>query len=202
MTTQETRNTLKFTQMCRYFRANRCHMGNECNFAHSPEELRKAPSLVGTKLCFQFSSKGQCSKGAACNFAHGKEELQSMPVEARSPVGRKGGMDPMKVKAAAEVKAVKVQGPRDACDAISKMHLLQMKMNQLESLSMRLAVRPPPGLEAMNLPMSSFTGSLACMHSEIWSMASTSFPSSPRVDESESEMFSSLLSDRSEAFWL
>lgn len=79
MTTQETRNTLKFTQMCRYFRANRCHMGNECNFAHSPEELRKAPSLVGTKLCFQFSSKGQCSKGAACNFAHGKEELQSMP---------------------------------------------------------------------------------------------------------------------------
>ena len=140
MTTQETRNTLKFTQMCRYFRANRCHLGNECNFAHTPEELRKAPSLVGTKLCFQFSSKGQCSKGAACNFAHGKEELQSMPVEARNPVGRRGGRDPMKVKATKEVKAVEVQGPRDACDAISKMHLLQMKMNQLESLSMRLAV--------------------------------------------------------------
>ena len=201
MTTQETRNTLKFTQMCRYFRSNRCHMGNQCNFAHSSEELRKPPSLVGTKLCFQFSAKGQCSKGAACNFAHGKGELQSMPIEARSPVERKGGMDPTKVKASKQMKAV-VQGPSDAYDAISKMHLLQMKMNQLESLSMRLAVRPPPGLEAMNLPMSSFTGGLACMDSEVRSMASTSFPSSPRVDESESEVFSPLPSDRSEAFWL
>mmetsp|Transcript_22101 Transcript_22101/g.36492 ORF Transcript_22101/g.36492 Transcript_22101/m.36492 type:complete len:116 (+) Transcript_22101:70-417(+) len=111
MTTQETRNTLKFTQMCRYFRSNRCHMGNQCNFAHSSEELRKPPSLVGTKLCFQFSAKGQCSKGAACNFAHGKEELQSMPAEARRPVER--GVDSTKAEAAKGVKAGKGQGPSE-----------------------------------------------------------------------------------------
>lgn len=40
--------------MCKYWHSKRCHMGNECNFAHSSEELRSAPSLLNTKLCFQF----------------------------------------------------------------------------------------------------------------------------------------------------
>ena len=57
MTTQETRNTLKFTQMCKYWHSKRCRMGNECNFAHSREELRLAPSLRGTKLCFQLQGR-------------------------------------------------------------------------------------------------------------------------------------------------
>ena len=57
-------------------------MGNECTFAHTSAELRDAPSLVRTELCYQFRSKGQCSKGAACTFAHGKEELR-LPVEGK-----------------------------------------------------------------------------------------------------------------------
>ncbi|CAL1141597.1 unnamed protein product [Cladocopium goreaui] len=193
MTTQETRNTLKFTQMCKYWHSKRCHMGNECNFAHSSEELRSAPPLLKTKLCFQFTSRGQCLKGAACNFAHGKEELQSMPVEARTPVGRrkawKAGME-------AAMK-IKVQSPSDA---ISQMQLLQMKMNQLESLSMHLAVlHPPPGLEVP--PMArSVDGCTVSADGDVRSVAS-SFSSSFPVDEPGSEGVSPL-SQRSYVFWL
>ena len=80
-------------------------MGNDCNFAHSESELREQPDLVATKLCFQFSSKGQCSKGAECTFAHGKKELRQMPKDQT----RRKEPEPMKVtvqKPAGEVRDV------------------------------------------------------------------------------------------------
>eukprot|EP00435_Cladocopium_sp_Y103_P073440 s76_g43.t1 len=92
----------------------------------------------------------------------------------------------------------KVQSPSDA---ISQMQLLQMKMNQLESLSMRVAVlRPPPGLEVSTSVIRSVDRHTLCMDSEVRSMASTSFPSTPR-DELGSEEVSPL-SESSDVFWL
>eukprot|EP00434_Breviolum_minutum_P005118 symbB.v1.2.004513.t1/scaffold252.1/size382360/7 len=80
--TIETRRTLKFTKMCKHFSTKKCFMGNECNFAHSQEELRTRPDLAATGLCYQFMSKGTCKRGAACTFAHGRKELREMPDSA------------------------------------------------------------------------------------------------------------------------
>ncbi|CAL1141080.1 unnamed protein product [Cladocopium goreaui] len=159
----------------------------------SAAQRRAAGRRAAGRLFEMFTSRGQCLKGAACNFAHGKEELQSMPVEARTPVGRrkawKAGME-------AAMK-IKVQSPSDA---ISQMQLLQMKMNQLESLSMHLAVlHPPPGLEVP--PMArSVDGCTVSADGDVRSVAS-SFSSSSPVDEPGSEGVSPL-SQRSYVFWL
>jgi len=95
MAASDTRSTLKFTKMCKYWSSNRCTMGDACNFAHSDTELREQPDLVATKLCFQFMSKGRCNKGASCTFAHGKKELRQMPAGGDGQ--RKPNFEPMKI---------------------------------------------------------------------------------------------------------
>ena len=76
---KDTRDALKFTRMCKYWKVNRCNLGADCNFAHSEVELRDQPDLVSTRLCFQFARKGHCKNGEECTFAHGKSELRRLP---------------------------------------------------------------------------------------------------------------------------
>ena len=157
-------------------------MGNDCNFAHSESELREQPDLVATKLCFQFSSKGQCSKGAACTFAHGKKELRQMPKDQT----RRKEPEPMKVtvqKPAGEVR-----------DVDFKLKVMQSLQTELDLLALNFApmtqmtpFRPPPGLPA---PPSTTCASKALLpvHAEDFeseSSASTSFPFNPRMDPCE-----------------
>mmetsp|Transcript_55682 Transcript_55682/g.88412 ORF Transcript_55682/g.88412 Transcript_55682/m.88412 type:complete len:177 (-) Transcript_55682:47-577(-) len=85
MTTQETREALKFTRMCKYWDSGRCFNGMACPFAHSESELCPKPSLQATGLCYQFANTGRCSKGQACNFAHGWHELRSVETK-KAPV--------------------------------------------------------------------------------------------------------------------
>eukprot|EP00913_Durusdinium_trenchii_P033970 g31797.t1 len=75
---QQHSETLRFTRMCKYWSNNKCNMGANCNFAHDQRELRAQPDLVATRLCFQFSRKGQCKNGDACKYAHGKSELRRL----------------------------------------------------------------------------------------------------------------------------
>ena len=70
--------------MCKYWSNNRCNMGANCNFAHDERELRAQPDLLATRLCFQFSRKGQCKNGDACKYAHGKTELRRMPADKKA----------------------------------------------------------------------------------------------------------------------
>eukprot|EP00434_Breviolum_minutum_P013212 symbB.v1.2.011644.t1/scaffold789.1/size230748/5 len=207
MTTQETRNTLKFTKMCKYWKSKRCTMGDACNFAHSSEEIRHAPSLVATQLCFQFSAKGMCSKGEACTFAHSKEEIQPMPLEAIEAPKRPA-------KAPKEPKNPKKSQPKSkvhspALDPLSQMQLLQMKICQLAELQQSVPVpsvpfvpfvpfRPPPGLEA---PMGYLPHGRVDKF-ECGSMVSTSLSCTPRLYtmDSDSEPCSPL-SRESEAIW-
>ena len=199
MTTQETRNTLKFTKMCKYWKSKRCTMGDACNFAHSSQEIRHAPSLVATQLCFQFSAKGMCSKGEACTFAHSKEELQPMPLEAIEAPKR-----PAKAPKEHKKSHPKIKVHSPAQDPLSQMQLLQMKLFQLADLQQSVPVpsvpfvpfRPPPGLEA---PM----GYLPHVDKfECGSMVSTSFSCTPRLSsmDSDSEPSSPLIR-KSEAIW-
>lgn len=50
-------------------------MGTQCPFAHSEEELQKAPDLTKTKLCYNFFRR-KCND-ANCKFAHGYGELRA-----------------------------------------------------------------------------------------------------------------------------
>ncbi|CAL1148987.1 unnamed protein product [Cladocopium goreaui] len=77
MTTKQTQESLKCTQLCRHWASGTCFSGMGCSFAHSKAELRERPSLRATELCFRFA-KGNCRKGQGCNFAHGHHELRSL----------------------------------------------------------------------------------------------------------------------------
>ena len=185
MTTAETRKTLRFTRMCMYWGSNRCRMGDDCNFAHSDSELRQAPDLVATKLCYQFSNKGQCSKGAACTFAHGKKELREAPKEVTRPKQ----MEPIKVQVS----------------EISPMKAMQSKLGRLALFPTNF--RPPPGLTPPTSMgyMSELEELAECLSPlkddfDLESSASTASPFSPRMD-SESEPCSPC-SPKSEIFWL
>ena len=50
-----------------------------CPFAHSESELREAPSLAATGLCYEFARSGYCRNGQGCRFAHGEHELRPLP---------------------------------------------------------------------------------------------------------------------------
>eukprot|EP00440_Ansanella_granifera_P033368 gb/GFBE01036205.1/.p1 GENE.gb/GFBE01036205.1/~~gb/GFBE01036205.1/.p1 ORF type:complete len:135 (+),score=17.84 gb/GFBE01036205.1/:1-405(+) len=82
-----------YTEMCKFFQANRCTRGNTCTFAHHPFQLRAKKNLLRTKLCAEFERAGSCSFGANCTHAHGREELAdtmgtSSTSEASEPTER------------------------------------------------------------------------------------------------------------------
>lgn len=181
MAASDTRSTLKFTKMCKYWSSNRCTMGDACNFAHSDTELREQPDLVATKLCFQFMSKGRCNKGASCTFAHGKKELRQMPAGDGQ---RKPNFEPMKINTqmAKEVNSLTMHLPMTPLSAItpgpmtsmpgpttaampatsatvqSQMKAVQSKLEQLVLTSgvnsLAPPFRPPPGLAPPPSPAS------------------------------------------------
>eukprot|EP00435_Cladocopium_sp_Y103_P020214 s408_g4.t3 len=76
MTTESTREALKFTRMCKYWGSRTCFNGMGCPFAHSESELCEQPDLQATGLCYEFARSGHCRRGQGCNFAHGKHELR------------------------------------------------------------------------------------------------------------------------------
>eukprot|EP00434_Breviolum_minutum_P042749 symbB.v1.2.038064.t1/scaffold5805.1/size23493/1 len=61
------------TAMCKFFEQGTCLNGDDCNYAHSEEDLQP---LWKTRLC-KFFEQGTCTKGASCTFAHGLHELQA-----------------------------------------------------------------------------------------------------------------------------
>lgn len=71
---------IKKTRFCRYFTSGKCTRGNDCGFAHSTRELRKAPDLTKTSFC-KLYKKGECTKSKEeCPFAHGVHELRMTPM--------------------------------------------------------------------------------------------------------------------------
>ena len=63
------------TKLCVFNKKQKCSMGAQCPFAHSEEELQKAPDLTKTKLCYNFFRR-KCND-ANCKFAHGYGELRA-----------------------------------------------------------------------------------------------------------------------------
>ncbi|CAE7528285.1 Zfp36 [Symbiodinium natans] len=143
---RDTRDALKFTRMCKYWKVNRCHLGAECNFAHDEGELRDQPDLVSTQLCFQFARKGFCKNGEACTFAHGKGELRRL-----AKAGKSG-------HAAPDHKKVSKRHGSDNRPANSTMGCVGKLLSAtaleadpkltLTMATAALTFRPPPGLES------------------------------------------------------
>mmetsp|Transcript_2829 Transcript_2829/g.2777 ORF Transcript_2829/g.2777 Transcript_2829/m.2777 type:complete len:95 (-) Transcript_2829:6-290(-) len=62
--------------MCQANLEGRCpYRAEECQFAHSTEDLKATPGLFKTVLC-SWWQKGKCDMGDKCRFAHGEQELQ------------------------------------------------------------------------------------------------------------------------------
>ena len=141
---KDTRDALKFTRMCKYWKGSGCNLGADCSFAHSESELRDQPDLVSTQLCFQFARKGICKNGDACTFAHGKSELRRFP-KTRS-FGRK------------RVEPKKLQEESSQADSVASLagSRTMASPNEMFRSSMAAALtdmpltfKPPPGLEGV-----------------------------------------------------
>lgn len=64
------------TKMCPLYLENRCKEGDNCDYAHSVEDLRTIPDLRRTKLCHKLLKGDKCFN-KKCNYAHTQEELKS-----------------------------------------------------------------------------------------------------------------------------
>jgi len=62
------------TRMCQFFDKDCCRAGDNCRFAHSPEELREQPDLTHTAMCKAVLKGGICT-AAECRYAHSVSEL-------------------------------------------------------------------------------------------------------------------------------
>lgn len=65
------------TTMCKFHSRQMCSKGDECNFAHSREELHPLPDLRNTRICPALLKSGSC-KDVTCRFAHRKTELRQV----------------------------------------------------------------------------------------------------------------------------
>lgn len=66
---------LSKTKMCLFFERGRCAAVN-CNYAHSPSELKTRPNLQKTKLCRVWLQGEPCPDVENCPFAHGDGEIR------------------------------------------------------------------------------------------------------------------------------
>ena len=106
-------------------------MGNDCNFAHSNEELRTT-DLTATKLCYGFTRYGHCNKGDTCTFAHGHKELRSSQQ--------------LKVHRSSQVDVGK----------LSQISLDALKLSQIsQDFDASFLFQPPPGLDSPSASMCS-----------------------------------------------
>lgn len=73
------------TQLCRFHQRQRCKKGQACPFAHGTEELRQAPDLWKTSVCWAWE-RSTCSLAAAeCQYAHGASDLRPKPPMTEAP---------------------------------------------------------------------------------------------------------------------
>lgn len=73
------RNMCLKTRMCKYYAHGRCTRQHDCAFAHSVNELRRAPNLSCTKLCPKLAAGGECHD-PNCTFAHERRELRKISL--------------------------------------------------------------------------------------------------------------------------
>jgi len=65
------------TKMCKFFILNCCSRGDQCQFAHSKDQLAQLPDLFRTKLCRTLINTGVCNE-TDCRYAHSKDELRNV----------------------------------------------------------------------------------------------------------------------------
>eukprot|EP00933_Yihiella_yeosuensis_P016797 TRINITY_DN14216_c1_g1_i3.p1 TRINITY_DN14216_c1_g1~~TRINITY_DN14216_c1_g1_i3.p1 ORF type:complete len:215 (-),score=23.92 TRINITY_DN14216_c1_g1_i3:269-913(-) len=72
-----TQKLLRKTTLCSVYQGTgECAYGAKCHFAHSQDEIRDKPDLIGTELCSRFIYNGRCSEGSRCKFAHDETKVR------------------------------------------------------------------------------------------------------------------------------
>ncbi|CAK9008351.1 unnamed protein product [Durusdinium trenchii] len=141
MAPSELRNKLKRTKICRFWVFGRCALGDDCNFAHSKDDLQEQPNLVATELCFQFMSRGTCRRGADCTFAHGVSELRAIDEDVQCRT--------MKFNMKPDVGAMPDLNHLPALLSTQSGHAARAHKSGYGD-----GIRPPPGLPPPRAPMS------------------------------------------------
>eukprot|EP00929_Paragymnodinium_shiwhaense_P114817 TRINITY_DN83339_c0_g1_i1.p1 TRINITY_DN83339_c0_g1~~TRINITY_DN83339_c0_g1_i1.p1 ORF type:complete len:830 (+),score=148.64 TRINITY_DN83339_c0_g1_i1:147-2636(+) len=63
------------TKFCKFYERGVCTRGDECQFAHTEEDLHPQ-SFYRTRLCRKLVTTGRCDDIANCGYAHSREELR------------------------------------------------------------------------------------------------------------------------------
>jgi hypothetical protein len=78
------------TKMCRFHIVGVCAKGEDCSYAHDPEELKPLPNLYRTKVCKRLIGTGNCND-PQCRYAHSKSELRNTSFLKRMERSTNGG---------------------------------------------------------------------------------------------------------------
>ena len=125
---------LEYTAMCTFFAAGKCLRGKECQFAHSPSQIRAKPDLSRTSLCHDFMRKKSCKNGDRCRYAHGEKELRKACAAPKL-------LPPVEEEEEEEL----VWDPLDLAQSNTSTEASAM-MPLMRQLIRRRPVLPPPGL--------------------------------------------------------
>eukprot|EP01066_Platyproteum_vivax_P007119 Platyproteum_vivax@DN2710_c0_g1_i1.p1 len=68
------------TKFCPAFQKGCCHNAENCQYAHSEDELRPPPDLSKTRLCDSVLKGSVCIEGSQCPFAHSLSERRVDPL--------------------------------------------------------------------------------------------------------------------------
>jgi len=115
--------TFQKTMLCSFFANGSCTRGEDCNFAHSTNEVRRKPNFVKTRLCVEFMGAGTCESGLHCSFAHGRSELRGKDKQSRMTAARLPGKEPEPAKLPGEKPE-----PRHVDDNVYSEALLHLTM--------------------------------------------------------------------------
>ena len=67
------------TKMCKFQMFGVCRYGNNCNYAHSVQDLKELPNFAKTSFCKTFLKQGVC-RDVHCPFAHKVDDLREGPA--------------------------------------------------------------------------------------------------------------------------
>ncbi len=71
------------TKMCKFELFGVCRYGKDCNYAHSPDEIKRLPDFERTSFCKIFLKDGKCYYNETCPHPRTWEHLHCKPFQKK-----------------------------------------------------------------------------------------------------------------------